>query len=157
MSDPDTHTEPDPAAAIRHLAWAATPSLVGAIAVLIQLLAPYIPESHQGLLWGVAIYCGNITLAIWLWCAILRARRRNTETRRLARSVLAVVERNEKALQGVHRRLDTNSADLGRIVQRHDEALQGVHQRLDDNNAELEHIAALVINRAPITSSIPNN
>lgn len=114
MTDNDNDVD-DTEKAIKHLAWAATPAIAAAIAVLIQIMQPYVPASHQELLWGVAIFCGNVTLAIWLWCAIVRTRTIASKSRDQMRVILAIAERTERALQGLHRRLDAQDREIAHL------------------------------------------
>lgn len=98
--------------ALKHLAWAAVPAAIAALAVLIQILQPYVPASHQSLLFNTALFVGNCTLATWLWCNIVRSHRRDRFADKRERDILTVVERIDRSLQAVHRKLDGQAEEI---------------------------------------------
>jgi hypothetical protein len=65
---------------LKHAAWGAIPAAAASIAILWQTLSPYVSHNHQGILMGIAVYLGNITLTVWIWCAVQVVRRQVTAT-----------------------------------------------------------------------------
>lgn len=116
----------------------ATPTAAAIVAVLWQLLDPYVAPNHYWVLGTIAAACVCTTLADWVWCAIrdIRERLIAKEEREIAR-LEAVVQQLEK--------IDLTVVKLDRCT-------QGVHQKLDHQKSliggleeELRHLRALII------------
>lgn len=146
MLEADTTTETKQA--LTHLGWAVVPAAIAAVAVLVQILEPYVSTRYEHVLFNTALFIGNCTLATWLWCAIARSRRTNTTVKKQQRRTLAVTERNDRAIQSAHRKLDRQAA------QNDDQAarLDQIERALGEDGAvaqEVRHLRRLIMELNP--------
>lgn len=134
---------------LKHFIWGAVPAALAVLAVLWQLLDPYVPLTHQGLLFGIAVFLGNISLAVWLWCTVQVVRRQ------FAKRNAKADARAERLQQEVYVLGDTVTGkqedimDLLRTIQR---SLQSAHRHMDkqdkvieEQKAEMAHLRKLML------------
>lgn len=131
---------------VRDFLWGAVPAAVAAIAVLWQLLQPYVHDTaHQILLFGLAVFCGNISLAVWLWCTVWLVSHQFTERNRRAD------ERSQRLQQEMYVMSDQISERLDKLCR----SVEGLHrhlaqtdQQLESNGEEISHVRKLILNSA---------
>jgi len=137
-------TEPIPEAtspkdALKHFIYGAIPLLVATIAVLWQLLSPYVPLTHQGLLFGIAVFLGNISLAVWLWCTVLVVERKFAKRNRLAD---AQAERFRNEMYVLGEAITENQQAMIDLLCKLQRSLQHAHRHMDKQDAVVEEQAA---------------
>jgi hypothetical protein len=147
-------TSPD--SPLEHFIWGAVPAAAAVLGVLWQLLDPYVPLTHQGLLFGIAVFLGNVSLAIWMGCKISAAERKTVaaERRSEERDRLATA-RAERLQQEMYVLGDTVTGrqdeilDLLGKIQR---SLQSAHRHMDkqdavveEQKAEMAHLRKLIL------------
>lgn len=153
-------TQHDTKTTLKHLAWGAIPAAAAFIAILWQILNPYVSHNHQGLLVGVAVYFGNITLASWLWCTTQTVRRQVTETVKVVSSQF--VERDRRADQRFDRLerevyvinevLSDRHTQLLDLIEKLCRSVRGLHahntqddEKLNQIIGEIEHLRNLTL------------
>jgi hypothetical protein len=153
-------TQHDVKTTLKHLAWGAVPAAIAFIAVLWQILNPYVSHNHQGLLVGVAVYFGNITLASWLWCTAQTVRRQVAETVKVVSRQFA--ERDRRADQRIDRlqqevyvineTLADRHTELLNLIEKLCRSVRGLHahnsqddEKLNQIVEEIEHLRNLTL------------
>lgn len=128
---------------LRNFLWGAVPAAIAAIAVLWQILQPYVHgPGHQVLLYGTALFCGNISLAVWLWCTMQIVSYQFAERNRRA---------DERA-QRLQQELYVMSDQIGERLDRLCRSVEGLHrhlaqtdEQLESNGQEISHVRKLII------------
>jgi len=148
-------TEPVPEATslkdspLQHFIWGAIPAALAVLAVLWHLLDPYVPFKYQGLLFGIAVYLGNISLAVWLWCTVQVVRRQFVKRNLRADARAERLQREMYVLGDSLTENQQTMIDLLRTIQR---SLQHAHRHMDkqdktiaEQKAELAHLRKLIL------------
>ena len=145
---------------LKHLAWGAIPAAAAFIAVLWQILNPYVSHNHQGLLMGVAVYLGNITLASWLWCTAQAVRRQVTETVKVVSSQFSERDRRadqrfdrlEREVYVINEVLSDRHTELLNLIEKLCRSVRGLHahnsqddEKLIQIIEEIEHLRNLTL------------
>lgn len=130
--------------ALKHFIYGAIPFLAAVFAVLWQLLDPYIPLAYQGLLFGIAVFLGNTTLAVWLWCTVQVVRRQFAERNRLAD---AKAERLQSEIYVLGDTITENHRTTIELLGKCQRSLQSLHRHMDQQDdviagqkAEVAHL-----------------
>lgn len=135
---PAPATHHDIKTTLKHLAWGAIPAAAAFIAILWQILNPYVSHNHQGLLMGVAVYLGNVTLAVWLWCTVQVVRRQFAERDRLAD---ARVARLQQEVYVIEETLAERHLALVAAIEKLCRSVRGLHAHNNQDDEKLEQIA----------------
>lgn len=128
---------------LRDFLWGAVPAVVAAIAVLWQVLQPYVDgPGHQVLLYGIALFCGNVSLAVWLRCTVQLVSHQFAERNRRA---------DERA-QRLQQELYVMNGEIGERLDRLCRSVEGLHrhlaqtdEQLESNGQEISHVRKLII------------
>lgn len=131
---------------LRHFLWGAVPAAVATIAVLWQILQPYVHGTgHQVLLYGTALFCGNVSLAVWLWCTMQIVSYQFAERNRRA---------DERA-QRLQQELYVMNDEIGERLDRLCRSVEGLHrhltqtdEQLASNGQEITHVRNLILKTA---------
>lgn len=134
---------------LKHFIYGAIPFLAAVFAVLWQLLDPYVPLTHQGLLFGIAVFLGNTSLAVWLWCTVQVVERKFTERNRLAD---AKAERLQNEFYVLADAITENHRTMIELLGKLQRSLQSLHRHMDKQdgiiagqNAEIAHLRRLIL------------
>lgn len=134
---------------LEHFIWGAVPTAAAILAVLWQLLDPYVPLTHQGLLFGIAVFLGNMSLAVWLWCAVQSVQQKFTERNHLADTNTQRFQ-NEMYLLG--EAITDNQKVTIELLCKIQRSLQSAHRHMDKQDevikqqkTEMAHLRRLML------------